>query len=125
MLTIYATLLTLLVIGGTFYVVALLRKLFFFAENVAELREEVLEFLEHLKALYSMEMFYGDETLKALITHTKHLRDKIENFEDFYSLLYEEEEYEEEKELLQELEENIKDEYAPAEQTTKPAEEER
>jgi len=118
MLTIYATLLTLLVIGGVFYVVTLLRKLFFFAENINELRMEVLDFLEHLKSLYSMEMFYGDETLKALITHTKHLKDKIEEFEDFYELLYEEEDFEEEKEELEPLKEEIKDEYAPARQTT-------
>lgn len=118
MLTIYATLLTLLVIGGVFYVVTLLRKLFFFAERINELRMEVLDFLEHLKSLYSMEMFYGDETLKALITHTKHLKDKIEEFEDFYELLYEEEDFEEEKEELEPLKEEIKDEYAPAGQTT-------
>ena len=118
MLTIYATLLTLLVIGGVFYVVTLLRKLFFFAENINELRMEVLDFLEHLKSLYSMEMFYGDETLKALITHTKHLKDKIEEFEDFYELLYEEEDFEEEKEELEPLKEEIKDEYAPARQAT-------
>lgn len=119
MLTIYATLLTLLVIGGVFYVVTLLRKLFFFAERINELRMEVLDFLEHLKSLYSMEMFYGDETLKALITHTKHLKDKIEEFEDFYELLYEEEDFEEEKEELEPLKEEIKDEYAPAGQATK------
>lgn len=118
MLTIYATLLTLLVIGGVFYVVTLLRKLFFFAENINELRMEVLDFLERLKSLYSMEMFYGDETLKALITHTKHLKDKIEEFEDFYELLYEEEDFEEEKEELEPLKEEIKDEYAPARQAT-------
>lgn len=118
MLTIYATLLTLLVIGGVFYVVTLLRKLFFFAERINELRMEVLDFLEHLKSLYSMEMFYGDETLKALITHTKHLKDKIEEFEDFYELLYEEEDFEEEKEELEPLKEEIKDEYAPARQAT-------
>jgi hypothetical protein len=122
MLTIYATLLTLLVIGGVFYVVTLLRKLFFFAENINELRMEVLDFLEHLKSLYSMEMFYGDETLKALITHTKHLKEKIEEFEDFYELLYEEEDFEEEKEELEPPKEEIKDEYAPTKQT---AEEER
>lgn len=118
MLTIYATLLTLLVIGGVFYVVTLLRKLFFFAERINELRMEVLDFLEHLKSLYSMEMFYGDETLKALITHTKHLKDKIEEFEDFYELLYEEEDFEEEKEELEPLKEEIKDEHAPAGQAT-------
>lgn len=118
MLTIYATLLTLLVIGGVFYVVTLLRKLFFFAERINELRMEVLDFLEHLKSLYSMEMFYGDETLKALITHTRHLKDKIEEFEDFYELLYEEEDFEEEKEELEPLKEEIKDEYAPAGQAT-------
>ena len=118
MLTIYATLLTLLVIGGVFYVVTLLRKLFFFAERINELRMEVLDFLEHLKSLYSMEMFYGDETLKALITHTKHLKDKIEEFEDFYELLYEEEDFEEEKEELEPLKEEIKDEYAPTGQAT-------
>ena len=34
-----------------------------------------------------MEMFYGDETIEAMIGHTAHVLEKIEDFEDFYSLL--------------------------------------
>lgn len=49
------------------------------------------EFLTHLETLYEMEVFYGDETIKGLIDHTKFMVGEINNFEEIYSLTREEE----------------------------------
>ena len=95
----YSVAVTALFLFCIFYIRYLLKKLVFFAENIDNLREEVEEYSVHLESLYEMEMFYGDETIKGMIDHTKHVLDKIEDFEEFYSLLsnpenIEEEEYE-------------------------------
>ena len=46
-----------------------------------------------------MEMFYGDETIQGLIEHTTHMFSKIEEFEEFYSLISNPNEIPEEEEL--------------------------
>tara|TARA_R110002073_G_scaffold298874_1_gene465617 strand:- start:1067 stop:1411 length:345 start_codon:yes stop_codon:yes gene_type:complete len=96
---IYSIALTMAVLFSIFYVRYLLQKLVFFAENVDKLREEVEEYGIHLKSLYEMEMFYGDETIKGLIEHTSHMFSKIEEFEEFYSLISDPYEIPEEEEL--------------------------
>ena len=55
-------------------------------DNLADLAEMVTAYRGHLKSVYEMEMFYGDETLKFLIEHTKSLHDLLEDFEDVYSI---------------------------------------
>ena len=41
-------------------------------------------FTEHLKSIYELEMFYGDETLESLITHSRELIRDFYNYEDKY-----------------------------------------
>mgnify|MGYP003678374561 CR=1 FL=1 len=84
---IYSIVLTLTVLFNIFYIRYLLQKIVFFAENIIDLRGEVEEYSVHLKSLFEMEMFYGDETIQAMIEHTDHILYKIEDFEEFYSLL--------------------------------------
>jgi hypothetical protein len=84
---IYSTAITALVIFLVFYVRYLLQKLFFFAENIDILRDEVSEYSAHLNTLFEMSVYHGDETIEGLIGHTNHVLEKIEDFEDFYSLL--------------------------------------
>ena len=74
---------------------------YIFAKNVDDLREEVQEYETHLKSLYEMEVFHGDETIHAMIKHTTHVLEKIKDFEYFYSLLSVEEEIEEEEEEIE------------------------
>ena len=83
-----------------------MKKLVFFAENIDNLREEVEEYSVHLESLYEMEMFYGDETIKGMIEHTKHVLTRIEDFEEFYSLLSNPENIEEEENESVQAEEN-------------------
>lgn len=43
------------------------------ADNAEDLLEMINGFKNHLKAVYSLETFYGDETLKALMDHATSL----------------------------------------------------
>ena len=44
--------------------------------------ELVSNYQVHLKSVYEMEMFYGDETLQHLMNHTRSLSLLLEDYED-------------------------------------------
>ena len=68
------------------YIRKVLGKLMFVGENLSDLTQMVTSYRNHLKAVYSMEMFYGDETLKHLMEHTTSLCSILEEFEDAYEI---------------------------------------
>ena len=43
--------------------------------------EKITEFLVHLKSVYELEMFYGDQTLSGLLGHGKSLMLQLEEIE--------------------------------------------
>ena len=49
------------------------QKLMYVSQNIDDLLEMVQNYREHLRKVYSLEMFYGDETLKFLMEHTSAL----------------------------------------------------
>jgi len=55
-------------------------------ENLSDLAEMIKSYRNHIKAVYGMEMFYGDETLKHLMNHTTSLHEVLEEFEDIYEI---------------------------------------
>lgn len=55
------------------YCIRATKQLLLVSENVTELHERLEEFDGHIKFIYELEMFYGDETLKNLIRHSKDL----------------------------------------------------
>ena len=57
-------------------------RLLFISENLNDLISIIGVYRKHLKALYEMEMFYGDEILQNLIDHTNSLYDMLEDYED-------------------------------------------
>ena len=77
-------------------------KLAFIYDNIGDVSEIIANYRVHLKTVYSMEMFYGDETLKFLIDHTVSIGDLLEDYEDPEFFL---EEFEED--VLSQQEENI------------------
>lgn len=89
-----------------YYIRTLLGKLLFVGENLSDLTQMITSYRNHIKAVYSMEMFYGDETLKHLMDHTTSLHEVLEEFEDVYELAVPSEEPEESEE---DKEENIED----------------
>ena len=54
------------------------QRLSYVSQNVGDLLELISNYQEHLKKVYSLEMFYGDETLKFLMEHTNALVTVIE-----------------------------------------------
>ena len=73
-----------LVVNGFFfwYNRTLLSRLAFISNNLDDLTQMITSYKVHLTNIYSMEMFYGDETLKFLMTHTNDLKDMLEDYED-------------------------------------------
>ena len=57
-------------------------RLLYISENLNDLISIIGVYRKHLKALYEMEMFYGDETLQHLIDHTRSLHALLEEYED-------------------------------------------
>ena len=85
---ILGSLLLLVVIGFmAWYIRSLLSNLLYITENVLELQEELEVFKTHLDSIYSLEMFYGEETLGGLLKHGKTILDSLDKFNYFYDLL--------------------------------------
>ena len=63
--------------------------------------ELITNYRVHLKSIYSMEMFYGDETLKFLLDHTRSIGVLLEDYEDpeFFVEEFEEEDVPQQEEL--------------------------
>ena len=49
------------------------RNLSYISENANDLVDIISNYRNHLKKIYEMEMFYGDETLEYLMEHTRSL----------------------------------------------------
>jgi len=74
-----------------FYVRWLLVTISTINEDVDNLSVMVRDFSNHTKEVYELEMFYGDETLKALMDHSNQLSERLEGID----LILNEEEEEE------------------------------
>ena len=57
-------------------------RLLYISENLNDLISIIGVYLKHLKALYEIEMLYGDEVLQNLIDHTNSLYAMLEDYED-------------------------------------------
>ncbi len=88
MMTSYVILATVLIISlilnAIFYWYSrqVVTKLTFIYDNIGDMSELVSNYQVHLKSVYQMEMFYGDETLQHLMNHTKSLSLLLEDYED-------------------------------------------
>ena len=74
----------------------LTQKLSFIYQNIGDVSDIITNYRVHLKSVYSMEMFYGDETLQYLMDHTRSISALLEDFEDQEFFLEEFESVEEE-----------------------------
>lgn len=66
------------------YIRKLLGKVLFVSQNLTDLVDLLETYRNHLRKIYSMEMFHGDETIKFLIQHTNSLLDVLEDYSDIY-----------------------------------------
>ena len=67
------------------------------ADNSSDLIELISSFRNHIKAVYSLDSFYGDETLGGLLEHSRALTVILEEQYGDIAALAEEVEYEEEE----------------------------
>ena len=68
------------------YIAKIVSKFTFISENLNDLVTVVNNYKQHLKQVYKMEMFYGDETLEYLMSHTKSLLTILEDYSDIYTI---------------------------------------
>ena len=66
------------------YIRKLLAKVLFVSQNLTDLVDLLSTYRNHLKRIYSLDMFHGDETIKFLIQHTNSLLDVLEDYSDIY-----------------------------------------
>jgi hypothetical protein len=88
------------------YLRQITQRLSFIYQNIEEVSDIIANYRTHLKNVYSMEMFYGDETLKYLLDHTRSVSTLLEDFEDQEFFLEEFESVEEEAAPSQQEENN-------------------
>ena len=67
-----------------------LRKLMRVNEDIYYVLESLGDYSSHLKDVYSMERFYGDEILQDLLEHSKATNAELENFIEQYEQTQEE-----------------------------------
>ncbi len=81
------------------YIRRILDRLMFVSQNISDLESLISAYAGHLKNVYGLEQYYGDETIKLLISHTNSLLEILDDYEDITSLtvpLEQDEELEEE-----------------------------
>jgi|TARA_R110000824_G_scaffold51990_3_gene144531 hypothetical protein len=71
---------TLFNLGIIWYVVSVIRKNSELEKDITEISEKIENFSDHLEEIHSLEVYYGDEDLQSLITHSRGL---INDFIDF------------------------------------------
>ena len=75
--------------GVVLYARAAIVKLLSIYEEMYDLKEMVDALAVHLEGVYELEMFYGDETLGALMEHARSFNKQLETFEYIYGLIEE------------------------------------
>ena len=88
------------------YSYLLIRKVLYASDNTSEILNAIDRYQGHLKNVYELETFYGDETLQHLLDHTGELTTFLVECESAYALT--------EGEFEQYVEDNEKEDGAPA-----------
>ncbi len=78
-----------------FYSTRIARRIFVVGTNMEALSAAFMSFRGHVESVHEAEMFYGDQTLQALIQHSKDVLTLLDEHEDLMAMVAEEEEEEE------------------------------
>lgn len=69
------------------FIFKLLKRLVIIQESFQIFDNQMAEFEQHLKEVYELEMFYGDQTLEALIKHTKFITEAYSDLKQEYAVV--------------------------------------
>ena len=72
------------------YVKELLKRFSFIGKNSHFYHDILRDYEEHLDAVYNLPMFYGEETLKGLLNHTRAIIDSTEEIKEMFNIREEE-----------------------------------
>ena len=73
------------------YLSRLTEMLMFFSGNLNDLLDILADFSGHIRSVYELETFYGDETLHNLLLHGEKVVQQVEKFEEIIYLTEDEE----------------------------------
>jgi hypothetical protein len=75
-----------LAINGVLFVYSrnVVQRLLLISDEIDDMRAAAASFAEHVKSVYELEMFYGDQTLQALMDHARSFREYMEEFDFIY-----------------------------------------
>ena len=62
------------------YIRKLLQEFRYITDNYDDIGDVLGEFSDHLERVHGLETFYGDETLKGLIDHSREVVEEIKDF---------------------------------------------
>lgn len=85
-------------IGIFTYARAAIVRLLAVAEELGDLQQMMDGFAKHLKAVYELDSFYGDQTLESLLNHAVSFNEQLETFEFIYSLTEEDTQIQDDRE---------------------------
>ncbi len=60
------------------------QKLVLISVEIDDMRAAAASFASHVKSVYELEMFYGDQTLQALMDHARSFREYMDEFDFIY-----------------------------------------
>ena len=78
-------------IGLILFLKGAMVRLISISEELGDLQQMVSTFALHVKTVYELEMFYGDQTLEHLLNHAVSFNEQLETFEYIYTLTDEKE----------------------------------
>jgi hypothetical protein len=73
-------------VGIFIYARAAIVRLLSVSEELGDLQQMVDAFAKHIKSVYELDTFYGDQTLQALMNHAVSFNEQLDTFEYIYSL---------------------------------------
>jgi len=68
------------------YASQLLQRFRYISENSSSLLEIIKNYKDHLQKVYDLPMFYGDDTLRGLLQHTKDLAQDLDDLSEIFYL---------------------------------------
>ena len=77
--------LVLLIGLETWWIIKSVQKFLVIKQLFKDVYDDVDSYIEHVKYVHSLERYYGDETLKALIEHGESTRLSVEEFLGIFS----------------------------------------
>ena len=68
-------------IFGFWYIRDILGRLTWISQNIDDIVRIIELYQQHLKAVYKLEQFYGDEEIKSILEHTRVISEMLEDYQ--------------------------------------------